>query len=134
MIGPAVAFRGLQEPVIRAVVRGEWLIVQITPTGGGKSLIFMLPAYCMPDGMMIVVTLLVALENDMNMQYAKIGIDSYVWSSRGMQRAASLVFATPESAVTKGFRAFVERMYGQQRLDRVVVDECHTVLQYSKMF
>ncbi|KAH7109571.1 hypothetical protein B0J13DRAFT_663600 [Dactylonectria estremocensis] len=40
MMGPAVAFRGLQEPVIRAVVRGEWPIVQITPTGGGKSLTF----------------------------------------------------------------------------------------------
>lgn len=134
MMGPAVAFRGLQEPVIRAVVRGEWPIVQITPTGGGKSLTFMLPAYCTPDGMTIVVTPLVALENDMNTRCAKMGIDSYVWSSRGVQRAASLVFVTPESAVTKGFRAFVERMHGQQRLDRVVVDECHTVLQCSKTF
>ncbi|RTE68056.1 hypothetical protein BHE90_017567, partial [Fusarium euwallaceae] len=44
MMGPAAEFRGLQEPVIRAVARGEWPIVQITPTGGGKSLTFMLPA------------------------------------------------------------------------------------------
>ncbi|KAH6867692.1 RecQ helicase [Thelonectria olida] len=134
MMGPAAEFRGLQEPVIRAVARGEWPIVQITPTGGGKSLTFMLPAFCVPDGMTIVITPLVALQNDMDARCAKMGIDAYVWTSRGVQRAASLVFVTPESAVTKGFRIFVERMHGQQRLDRVVVDECHTILQYSKTF
>ncbi|KAI8682258.1 hypothetical protein NCS56_00348100 [Fusarium sp. Ph1] len=134
MMGPAAEFRGLQEPVIRAVARGEWPIVQVTPTGGGKSLTFMLPAYCTPDGVTVVVTPLVALQDDMAGRCAKMGIDAYTWKSRGVQRAASLVFVTPESAVSKGFRTFVERMHGQQKLDRVVVDECHTVLGYSKTF
>lgn len=134
MMGPAAEFRGLQEPVIQAVARGEWPIVQITPTGGGKSLTFMLPAFCTPEGVTVVITPLVALRNDMDGRCAKMGIDAYAWTSRGVQRAASLVFVTPESAVTKGFRAFVERMHGQQKLDRVIVDECHTVLQSSKAF
>ncbi|KAL3595876.1 hypothetical protein FPOAC2_10246 [Fusarium poae] len=134
MMGPSATFRGLQESVIRAVARGEWPIVQVTPTGGGKSLTFMLPAYCTPDGVTVVITPLVALEDDMAVRCAKLGIDAYVWKSRGIQRAASLVFVTPESAVSKGFRAFVERMHGQQKLDRVVVDECHTVLGGSKTF
>ncbi|KAL3587361.1 hypothetical protein FPOAC2_13256 [Fusarium poae] len=38
MMGATAAFRGQQESVIRAVARGEWPIVQIAPTGGGKSL------------------------------------------------------------------------------------------------
>ncbi|RTE68127.1 hypothetical protein BHE90_017496, partial [Fusarium euwallaceae] len=122
------------EPVIRAVARGEWPIVQITPTGGGKSLTFMLPAYCTPDGVTVVITPLVSLQDDMAARCAKMGIDAYAWRSSGVQRAASLVFVTPESAVSKGFRAFVERMQGQEKLDRVVVDECHTALQYSKTF
>ncbi|OBS16245.1 hypothetical protein FPOA_13049 [Fusarium poae] len=135
MMGATAAFRGQQESVIRAVARGEWPIVQITPTGGGKSLTFMLPAYCTPDGVTVVVTPLVALQDDMAVRCSKLGIDAYVWRSRGViQRAASLVFVTPESAVSKGFRTFVERMHGQQKLDRVVVDECHTVLQCSKGF
>jgi superfamily II DNA helicase RecQ len=134
LMGPAAEFRGLQEPVIRAVARGEWPVVQVTPTGGGKSLTFMLPAYCTPDGVTVVITPLVSLENDMVARCVKMGIDAYIWKSRGVQRAASLVFVTPESAVSKGFRVFVERMHGQQKLDRVVVDECHTVLGYSKTF
>ncbi|RKL22022.1 hypothetical protein BFJ72_g14786 [Fusarium proliferatum] len=134
MMGESAEFRGLQEAVIRTVVRGDGPIVQITPTGGGKSLTFMLPAFCTPDGMTIVVTPLVALENDMEERCRKMGIDGYVWKSRGVQRGASLVFVTPESAVTKGFRSFVERMHGQEKLDRVVVDECHTVLEWTKTF
>jgi superfamily II DNA helicase RecQ len=134
MMGESAEFRGLQEAVIRTVVRGDGPIVQITPTGGGKSLTFMLPAFCTPDGMTIVVTPLVALENDMEERCRKMGIDGYVWKSRGVQRGASLVFVTPESAVTKGFRSFVERMHGQEKLDRVMVDECHTALEWTKTF
>ncbi|KAF4472340.1 ATP-dependent DNA helicase Q1 [Fusarium albosuccineum] len=74
MMGPAAEFRGLQEPVVRAVARGEWPIVQITPTGGGKSLTFMLPAYCTPDGVTVVITPLVSLENDMARRGAAGGI------------------------------------------------------------
>ncbi|RSL71035.1 hypothetical protein CEP54_001530 [Fusarium duplospermum] len=95
--------------------------------GDGKSLTFMMPTYCTPDGVTVVVTPLVSLENDMAVRCAKIGIDAYVWKSGGVKRAASLVFVTPESAVSKVFRALAERMHGQEKLDRVVVDECHGV-------
>ncbi|VZI11021.1 unnamed protein product [Fusarium fujikuroi] len=78
MMGESAEFRGLQEAVIRTVVRGDGPIVQITPTGGGKSLTFILPAFCTPDGMIIVVTPLVALENDMEERCRKMGIDGYM--------------------------------------------------------
>lgn len=134
MMGEGAEFRGMQERVIRAVARREWPTVQVTPTGGGKSLTFMLPAFCTPDGVTIVVTPLVALENDMEERCGRMGIDGYIWKSRGVQRGTALVFVTPESAVTKGYRGFVERIHGQQKLDRVVVDECHTVLEWTRKF
>ncbi|KJZ69622.1 hypothetical protein HIM_10985 [Hirsutella minnesotensis 3608] len=134
MMGPTAEFRGLQETAIRAVTRGEWPIIQVTPTGGGKSLTFMLPAFCTPDGVTVVITPLTSLQHDMVARCAKSGISAYAWRSRGAQRAASLVFVTPESAVSKGFRTFVERMHGQHKMDRVVVDECHTILQHTKVF
>jgi len=134
MMGKEAEFRGLQEQVIRAVIRGMWPIVQVAPTGGGKSLTFILPAFCIPDGVTIVITPLVALENDMEQRCRRLGIDGYVWKSNRVQRGAPLVFVTPESAVTKGFRIFVERLHSQQKLDRVVVDECHTLLEWSKTF
>ncbi len=134
MMGPTAEFRGMQETAIRAVTRGEWPIIQVTPTGGGKSLTFMLPAFCTPDGVTVVVAPLTSLQHDMVDRCVKSGISAYRWESRGAQRAASLVFVTPESTVSKGFRTFVERMHSQHKMDRVVVDECHTTLQHTKKF
>ncbi|KAL1844470.1 hypothetical protein VTK73DRAFT_2461 [Phialemonium thermophilum] len=84
MMGPGAEFRGMQEAVIRAVARGAWLIVQVTPTGGGKSLTFMLLAYCTLDGVTVVITPLVSLEDDMAGRCSKMGIDAYVWQGRGV--------------------------------------------------
>jgi superfamily II DNA helicase RecQ len=42
----------------------------------------MLPAYCILDGVIVVVMPLVLLENDMVRRYIKLGIDIYVWKSR----------------------------------------------------
>ena len=43
-------FRGNQEKTIRAIMRGEDPIIQIIGTSGGKSLSFILPAYCGGEG------------------------------------------------------------------------------------
>lgn len=78
-MGEEAEFRGLQERVIGSVMRGDWRIVQVTPTGGGKSLTFMLAAYCTPDGVTIVIAPLVALEDDMEQRCVRMGIDGQVW-------------------------------------------------------
>src|SRR5690606_37228861 len=52
-------FKGLQEEVVKSVLRGENTFV-IMPTGGGKSLCYQLPAL-MKEGTAIVVSPLIAL-------------------------------------------------------------------------
>ncbi|KAF4477887.1 Bloom syndrome protein-like protein [Colletotrichum fructicola Nara gc5] len=133
---PQAAFRGQQERVIRSIMRGDDPIVQVTGTGGGKSLSFMLPAYCAPDGVTIVVTPLVALRTDMDARCSRSGLASTTWRGGGRANtaAATVVFVTPESAVTQGFRDFVGRLQRRQQLDRVVLDECHVVLDGSRGF
>ncbi|KAF5484112.1 Bloom syndrome protein-like protein [Colletotrichum fructicola] len=133
---PRAAFRGQQERVIRSIMRGDDPIVQVTGTGGGKSLSFMLPAYCAPDGVTIVVTPLVALRTDMDARCSRSGLASTTWRGGGRANtaAATVVFVTPESAVTQGFRDFVGRLQRRQQLDRVVLDECHVVLDGSRGF
>ena len=46
MLGDDARFRGRQEEVIRAIVRGYSPIIQVAETGEGKGLLFMLPAFC----------------------------------------------------------------------------------------
>ena len=128
MMGRGAEFRGQQSSVIRAIVAGDTPIVQITSTGGGKSLSFMLPAYCSPDGTTIVIVPLLALQDDLSERCRRLKITSHIWRSRQGNPVASIVFVTPESAVTAGFGDFVRRLQSRGVLDRVVVDECHTLL------
>jgi superfamily II DNA helicase RecQ len=50
------------------------------------------------------------------------------WDSRKPHEWASIVLVTPESAVSEGFGNFIHRQRAMGRLDRIVVDECHVVL------
>lgn len=134
MMGRGTEFRGQQSSVIRSIIAGDTPIIQITSTGGGKSLSFMLPAYCSPEGTTIVIVPLVALQDDLQERCRRLQITSHIWKSRQGNPLASIVFVTPESAVTAGFRDFVNRLQSRGVLDRVVVDECHTLLDGSAEF
>ncbi|KAF5500003.1 ATP-dependent DNA helicase Q-like 3 [Colletotrichum aenigma] len=117
-----------------AITSRHMLIMQVIGTGGSKSVLFMLPAFCSPDGVTVVVMLLVALQTDLYRRYVKAGITSHVWQSRKNNQAASIIFVTPKSAVTKGFRDFIAQLEGRQALDCVVMDECHVMLKGSQSF
>jgi superfamily II DNA helicase RecQ len=64
-MGEHARFRGIQELAIAAIMAGESPVVQITGTGGGKSLSFMLPAYYVPGGVTVVIAPLVSLKEDL---------------------------------------------------------------------
>ncbi len=55
----------MQEEVIQAVVYRESPVVQVAGTGEGKSMLFMLLAFCSLDRVTVVVVLLVALQDDL---------------------------------------------------------------------
>lgn len=44
MIGPEAEFRGQQEPALRAIIKGVSPVLVIMGTGGGKTMLFQLPA------------------------------------------------------------------------------------------
>ena len=110
MMGAEAEFRGLQEPAIQAIMQGESPVIQITGTGGGKSLSFMLPAYCVPGGVTVVVAPLVALQEDLHRRCEEMQIDSVMWESSRPSRVASIILVTPEAVVSKTFRTFANRL------------------------
>ncbi|OJJ78410.1 uncharacterized protein ASPGLDRAFT_97152, partial [Aspergillus glaucus CBS 516.65] len=69
------------------------------PTGGGKSMLFMLPAWVAPRGTTVVVVPLIALRGDLQQRCAKLGIPCVEWESRRPPDEASIVLVTPESAI-----------------------------------
>ncbi|KFA52434.1 hypothetical protein S40293_10263 [Stachybotrys chartarum IBT 40293] len=114
------------------MARGDTPLLQILGTGGGKSLTFLLPAFYCPQGITIVIVPLVALREDLHRHYNKLGIQSYIWTRRMGAIPTTILFITPESATTKQFREYAMRLNMRQLLDRIVIDECHVILDANQ--
>ena len=127
-------FRGSQEAVIRAVVQGKTPILAIMATGAGKSMAFLLPAVAVADGVTVVIVPLIALREDIRRRCETLGIPYATWDSSRPSESARIVLVTPEAAEGKAFRTFLGRQRALGQLDRIVVDECHNILDATDEF
>lgn len=127
-MGAEARFRGQQKPIIKAIVQRKSPIVAIMGTGGGKSLLFMLPAFHSSHGLTVVIVPLVALRENMVERGREKNMDCQAWNSRDPPDGAQIVLVTPEGSTTEAFHQWMNRERAMGRLDRIVVDECHVIL------
>jgi superfamily II DNA helicase RecQ len=129
--GTGAQFRGCQRPVLEAVMQQKSPVVVIMGTGTGKSLVFMLPALT-STGVTVLVVPLLALKTNLKDRCVKAGIECVEWDSNYPHEWAQIVLVVPEVAVSAPFKSFLNRQRAMGRLDRVVIDECHIVLESTK--
>lgn len=134
LVGPDAEFRSVQEQALTAIMSRANSLLVIMGTGAGKSICFMLPASCSLGGVTIVIVPLVSLQGDMQRRCESCGISAIVWNSRRPHDTAPLIFVTPESALSKSFAGLLTRLTATYQLERIVVDECHAVLDGTKDF
>lgn len=135
MYGPQAEFRGKQREALDLIVSGHPRIIVVMRTGGGKSLLFMLPAAASIDGVTIVVMPKIMLQEDMADRCRRDKIGCAVWSdNRAPPADARIVFVIAESAASQSFADFVNAKTLSNQLERIVIDECHTVLQSTRDF
>jgi len=134
LYGDHVRFRGKQREAVDAIMMNKSPVVIIMGTGSGKSLCFMLPAASCPGGLTIVIVPLVSLQGDLMDRCQKLKISCAEWRSDRVPGDVSIVFVTPESAMTKRFLDFLESRRVMAKVDRIVVDECHTIMEGSLTF
>jgi superfamily II DNA helicase RecQ len=101
-------FRGKQRKALQAIISGHARIVVVMRTGGGKSLLFMLPAAASRDSVTIVVMPKIMLQEDIAERCRRDGIPCAIWSDdRAPPYDARIVFVITESAVSQSFADFV---------------------------
>lgn len=128
-----VRFRGIQGRTLQAIAAGESPIITVIPTGAGKSLLFILPAW-IAGGLTVVVVPLLSLRTDLLQRYTTLGILCVEWEIRRPPDEASIVLMTPESALTEEFRTFLNRQQLIHQLDRIFINECHLMLHQHNNF
>ncbi|THZ32499.1 ATP-dependent DNA helicase [Aureobasidium pullulans] len=150
------AFRGEQEKIILAILRGENALA-ILPTGAGKSLCYQIPAIAFPEmdkqsgnirphgaGITLVVSPLIALMKDQTDALKKKGIAADCLDStktyEEIQAIHSeihtgrlrLLYVSPEKLNNEAFVASMKHVAGGIRL--IAVDEAHCISEWGESF
>ena len=99
-------------------------------TRAGKSILFILPALY-STGVIVIVILLILLRGDIKTRYKKVGIKYVKWDSYKPYKQALVVLVTPELAVSKSFRNFINRQRVIGRLERIVINKYYIVLDLT---
>jgi superfamily II DNA helicase RecQ len=129
LYGAEAMFRGVQKPALDAIISGQPRMLVVMRTGGGKSWLFMLPAAGSIDGVSIVIVPTISLRQDMMDRCNRDGIPCAQWNGSRPPYHARIVLVTPESAVSQAFGRFVDEKRTTYQLERIVIDECHTILE-----
>ncbi|OAQ57815.2 DEAD/DEAH box helicase domain-containing protein [Pochonia chlamydosporia 170] len=127
---PTLCFRqpGQRDAMLAAMgPRAEEQVIVVLGTGSGKTLIVMVAAALEGAGTTIIVLPAVALRCDMLDRLRRVGIKTLVWEP-GQLKAAPLVVVSAEAACTETFVGYAHRLESRQRLDRIVIDECHLTI------
>lgn len=133
-------FRPLQEDIINSILSGKDTVA-LLPTGGGKSICYQVPALAQ-DGLVLVISPLIALMKDQVEQLRKRGILAVAIHS-GMRKSEidialdnciygsiKLLYVSPERLKSDLFKERVQKM----NITCIAIDEAHCISEWGHDF
>ena len=107
----------------------------ILPTGGGKSLLFMLPAYRYPQKTNIVIVPLVSLAYDLKRRCDEYNLSAVLYDENRVQEIKhylpSIILCSHENLETESFSNLMNYIIATDHVGAIYIDEVHTVLDWQ---
>jgi superfamily II DNA helicase RecQ len=106
-------------------------LLAVLPTGSGKSLLFLIPAMMSDSKVVVVFFPLRALVQTMAQQIRDYGIHCTVWNEEKTRNPVTetlLLGSMDYMATSTTLWTFLRRLEREDRLDRFVIDEVHTLM------
>ena len=119
-----------QARAVQLAMQSSEDILVILPTGAGKSVVFMAPAWAEKGKTTVVIVPFVALIDEMEERCKELDLSCYIWGDSGTapMAMAQVVLVSVHNAITPEFQQFLVRLEGSKKLARLVIDESHSVL------
>jgi superfamily II DNA helicase RecQ len=130
---PEATFKSKEQAKITSLVyERKSDVLAILPTGGGKTLTVLLPVFLEHDLITIFITPLRVLVEEMLERGASL--DAIVWTNdlTASETRNRLIICSVENAVCIKLWEFAQELNASKRLARIVLDECHTALTWSR--
>lgn len=117
-----------QACALHAVMQRRDHQLVILPTGGGKTLLWMLPAKLRWQHQVVIIIIpYVALRVDCERRCSGLRLQYTQWSAQSSPQSG-VVFVAVENAITQTFYEYMASLVAVQKLALIVLDECHLVL------
>ena len=136
LLGQSAVMQPHQQTALREIANCVPEMLVILPTGGGKTLLYVIPSLLPGAQVTAVVIPLVALKQDLLGRCLEWNIeatsyDQFTCSTNRLHATPPLLFMDVDCATTDHCRAFLRALLENGRLDRIVLDEAHLVLTAS---
>jgi len=123
-------FKSIQQAeATRETLKRDSDLLVILPTGGGKTLVYLLPIFIERDMTTVVVVPFVALVDQVEEQCKGVGLSCQIWEKEGFSSGKTqVIIVGVENAILAEFHNVLIQLESTNRLARIVIDECHTLV------
>jgi len=115
-----------QKETLKLILQKTSCLTVILATSSNKSFLYLLLASLSTAETTIIIVSLIALKSDFLQKAKEMKISASIYEEK--KSADKLVLVSIETAVSSSFQLFLMSLHAENKLDRIIFDECHLIV------